>query len=89
MEMKDIAQVIFQYGGTVIMAVLFILVFVQDRTKNNKLLEDNTKMLQSLSQSNENIAKALDIISGNLSSLDNKVDRNYETLLKGGKEQWK
>ena len=80
MEIKDLVQVVFQYGGTVIMAVLFVYVFFQDRTKNNKLLEDNTKMLESLSRSNENIAKALDIISNNLLTLDDKVDRNFERL---------
>ncbi len=63
------------------MAVLFIWVFFQDRTKNNKLLEDNTKMLESLSRSNDNIAKALDIISNNLLTLDDKVDRNFESII--------
>ena len=81
MELKDIIQAIFQYGGTVIMAVLFVWVFFQDRTKNNKLLEDNTKMLESLSRSNDNIAKALDIISNNLLTLDDKVDRNFESIV--------
>lgn len=89
MEAKDVVQAIFQYGGTVIMAALFVFTWYQDKTKNTKLLEDNTKMLQSLSQSNENIAKALDIISNNLGSLDTKADRNYESIVKGGKEQWK
>ena len=84
MEISEIIQAVFQYGGTVIMAVLFIWVFVQDKTKNNQLLEDNTKMLQSLSQSNENIAKALDIISNNLVTMDKKIDRNYEAELKRG-----
>lgn len=83
MELKEIVQAIFQYGGTVIMAFLFVYVFFQDRTKNNKLLEDNTKMLESLSRSNDNIAKALDIISNNLLTLDDKADRNYEAIIKG------
>lgn len=81
MEVKDIIQAVGQYGGTVIMAVLFVWVFFQDRTKNNKLLEDNTKMLESLSRSNDNIAKALDIISNNLLTLDDKVDRNFESII--------
>ena len=81
MNIKELIQAIFQYGGTVIMAVLFIWVFFQDRTKNNKLLEDNTKMLESLSRSNDNIAKALDIISNNLLTLDEKADRNYEAVV--------
>lgn len=82
MEIKDIVQIVFQYGGTVIMAVLFVWVFIQDKTKNNKLLENNTEMLQTLTQSNNNIAKSLDIITNNLITLDNKIDRNYEAQLK-------
>lgn len=82
MEIKDIVQIVFQYGGTVIMAVLFVWVFIQDKTKNNKLLENNTEMLQTLTQSNNNIAKSLDIITNNLITLDNKIDRNYEVQLK-------
>lgn len=64
------------------MALLFIWVFIQDKTKNNKLLENNTEMLQTLTQSNNNIAKSLDIITNNLVTIDNKVDRNYEAELK-------
>lgn len=80
--MEDIAKLTFQYGGTVIMAVLFIWVFIQDKTKNNKNIEDNTKMLQALTESNNNIAKALDIISSNLVTIDQKVDRNYEEVIR-------
>ena len=82
MEMGEIFQAVFQYGGTVIMAALFIWVFIQDKTKNNELLEDNSKMLQTLAQSNDNIAKSLDIISKNLVTIDAKIDRNYEVEVK-------
>ena len=68
--------------GTVIMAVLFIWVFIQDKTKNNKLQEENNSMLKLLTESNNNIAKALDIITNNLITIDNKIDRNYEEELK-------
>ena len=84
MQVSEIVQAVFQYGGTVIMAGLFVWVFVQDKTKNNKLLENNTEMLQTLTQSNNNIAKSLDIISNNLITLDKKVDRNYEIGVKRG-----
>ena len=60
------------------MAFLFIWVFVQDKTKNNRLLENNTEMLKALTESNNNIAKSLDIISNNLVTIDKKIDRNYE-----------
>lgn len=85
MEFKDFVQGLYQYGGTVILAVLFIWVFIQDKTKNNKLQEDNNTMLKlmtenqkALTESNNNIAKSLDIISNNLVTIDNKIDRNYE-----------
>lgn len=84
MEIAEILKMIFQYGGTVIMAGLFIWVFIQDRTKNNQLLANNTAMLKTLTESNNNIAKSLDIISSNLIRLDEKADRNYETILKKG-----
>ena len=82
MEMNDIISMIFQYGGTVIMAVLFVWVFIQDKTKNNKLLEDNAEMIKNLAKSNDNIAKSLDIITNNLLTIDKKIDRNYEVELK-------
>ena len=51
-------------------------------TINNKMLEDNTQMLKVLTESNNNIAKSLDIIASNLVTIDSKVDRNYQELLK-------
>ena len=81
MEFDKIVGAIFQYGGTVIMAALFIFVFFSDRKERKTTLEDNTKMLQALSQSNNNIAKSLDIISNNLVIIDNKIDRNYQAEL--------
>ena len=82
MEIGEVIQTIFQYGGTVIMAGLFVWVFIQDKTKNNKMLENNTEMLKALTESNNNIAKSLDIISNNQLTTDTKIDRNYEAILK-------
>lgn len=89
MELDKIVMALFQYGGTVVMAVLFIWVFVTDKTKNNKMQEDNNSMLKlltesqkTMAESNNNIAKSLDIISNNLVTIDNKIDRNYEEELK-------
>ena len=61
-----------------VLALLFIWVFVMDKIKYNKILEDNAQMLKTLSESNNNISKSLDIISNNLVTLDKKIDRNYE-----------
>lgn len=87
-ELKVILQSIFQYGGTVIMAGLFIWVFVTDKTKNNKLEEENNSMLKLLTEnqknfteSNNNIAKSLEIIANSQVVLDKKIDRNYEKII--------
>ena len=82
MDLLEILKSVFQYGGTIIMAALFVWVFIQDKTKNNKMLEDNTQMLKVLTESNNNIAKSLDIIANNLVTIDSKVDRNYQEALK-------
>lgn len=84
MDMNDMLHAIFNYGGTIIMALLFVWVFIQDKTKNSQLIEENSKMIESLVESNKNIAKSLDIISNNLVTIDSKIDRNYEIELKGG-----
>ena len=88
MEIKDIVQILFQYGGTVIMAALFIWVFITDKTKNNRLEQENNEMLKlltgnqkNIAESNNNIARSLEIISNNLITIDKKIDRNYEVEL--------
>lgn len=89
--------------GTLIMAGLFIWVFVTDKTKNDQLQQDNNTMLKLLvgnqknvAESNNNIAKSLEIISNNAKSnakslevisnniitIDKKIDRNYEVEVK-------
>ena len=82
MDIGETIKAVYQYGGTVIMAGLFIWVFVTDKQKNTKMLEDNTEMLKTLAQSNNNIAKSLDIITNNLVTIDQKEDRNYEELIR-------
>lgn len=71
------------------MAGLFIWVFITDKTKNNQLQQDNNTMLKILvdnqknvTESNNNIAKSLEIISNNLVTIDKKIDRNYEAEMK-------
>lgn len=86
MEVSEVITAVFQYGGTVIMAGLFIWVFIQDKTKNTRQLEEQSKMLETLAKSNDNIAKSLDLISNNLVTIDHKADRIYEQQLKNSKE---
>lgn len=80
--MDEILKWIGTYGGTIIMAGLFVYVFFQDRNKNTKLLEENAKMLGTLSKSNDNIAKSLDLIQNNMITMDQKLDRNYEAEMR-------
>lgn len=82
MEIGETITAILNYGGTIIMAGLFLWVFITDKTRNNKLLEESNKMTSALVESNKNIAKSLDIISSNQVTLGDKADRNYQELLK-------
>lgn len=86
MDAAELIGYVFQYGGTVIMAGLFVWVFIQDKTKNTTLLEENTKMLDTLSKSNDNIAKSLDLIQNNMITMDQKIDRNYAQEVKNGEK---
>lgn len=71
------------------MATLFVWVFITDKTKINRLEEENNEMLKlltnnqkNIAESNNNIARSLEIISSNLVTIDKKIDRNYEVEVK-------
>ena len=87
MEAKDLIQNIFQYGGTVIMAVLFVWVFFQDRTKNNALLVEIRELVATIKMSQENISQSLNLLQSGCEKLDDKADRNYEAIKYGGVEK--
>lgn len=87
MDIAEITKIVFQYGGTIIMAGLFVWVFISDKQKNTKMLEDNTEMLKTLAQSNNNIAKSLDIITNNLVTIDSKIERNYQEELRNNNKK--
>lgn len=86
MEMKDIGTILFQYGGTVVMALLFIWYVIQDKMRNNALLEEIKEVVKTLKISNENIARTLDLLQTGCEKIDDKVDRNYEALIYKDKE---
>lgn len=71
------------------MAALFVWVFFTDKTKITKLEEENNEMLKlltnnqkNIADSNNNIARSLEIISNNLVTIDEKIDRNYMEEIK-------
>lgn len=96
MELSEILSTIGNSGGTVILAALFVWVFITDKKRMQETLETNTELLKVLSQnnqnnseilktlalSNDNIARSLEIIQKNMEVTDGKIDRNYEAILK-------
>ena len=85
MSVEQMVQTIFQYGGTVIMAGLFVWLFFWIISKLNKMLEENTELLRTLAKSTDNVAKSLDLLNQNTITLDKKVDRNYIEIKENNK----
>lgn len=68
--MEEFANLIFNYGGTVVLAALFIYIFVADRKDKKEEKENNTQVLKELSNSNNNIAESLNLLK---TSIDNNT----------------
>ena len=81
MEFTEILSAVSNTGTLVVMAALFIWAYFQDKTKNQRMLEEIKEVVKALTLSNENIAKSLEIISSNCASVETKVDKNHEVLL--------
>ena len=82
MEFMEIISAIGNTSAMLIMAALFIWAYFQDKTKNQKMLEEIKEVVKALTLSNENIAKSLEIISKNCASVETKIDRNYNEIVK-------
>lgn len=80
MEFAEISQ-LFSNGGTVVLAILCVWLIVQDRMKNNAMLEEIKEIVKTLKVSNENIAKTLELLQGGCDNLDKKIERNYEFMV--------
>lgn len=68
--MEEFANLIFNYGGTVVLAALFIYIFIADRKDKKEEKENNTQVLKELSNSNSNIAESLNLLK---TSIDNNT----------------
>lgn len=68
--MEEFANIIFNYGGTVVLAALFIYIFIADRKDKKEEKENNTQVLKELSNSNNNIAESLNLLK---TSIDNNT----------------
>jgi hypothetical protein len=67
---EEFANLIFNYGGTVVLAALFIYIFIADRKDKKEEKENNTQVLKELSNSNNNIAESLNLLK---TSIDNNT----------------
>lgn len=91
-EIKELSSNLFQYGGTVIMAVLFIIYLCLDRKdRKEKEKEDkkdkqaerdsNNAILKELSASNRNIAESLNLLKTSMDNTNNEFKQHDERAI--------
>lgn len=80
--MEEIISAIFQYGGTVIMAGLFVYIFFQERKDLEKEKEKNTTVLEELSKSNNNIAESLNLLKTSMDNTNIEFRQHDERAIK-------
>lgn len=96
-ELGELAKLIFQYGGTAIMAGLFVLFLFYDRKdrkeketsdKEEKKAEReaNNAILKELSASNRNIAESLNLLKTSMDNTNNEFKQHDERAIKGFQE---
>ncbi len=73
--MEDIAKMLSQYGGLVILAGLFVWTYFQDKNKNQS-------MLDRIDKSNENISKSIDAINNTTEVLKEYIIKHDERAKK-------
>ena len=73
--MKEILEILNQYGGLAIMAGLFVWTFYQDRTKMNQMLE-------RIDKSNENISESIKAINNTTEVLKEYIIKHDERAKK-------
>jgi cell division protein FtsL len=92
-ELKELSLALFQYGGTVVMAVLFIIYLHNDRKdRKEKELEEkedkkqereaNNAILKELSVSNRNIAESLNLLKTSMDNTNNEFKQHDERAIK-------
>lgn len=79
--MKEIAELIFSYGGTVVMAILFVWLFMEDRKDLQKEKEKETTVLQELSKSNNNIAESLNLLKTSMDNTNKEFVKHDERAI--------
>lgn len=80
--MEELLNALLQHGGTVIMAVLFVWLFFQERKDLEKEKEKNTTVLEELSKSNNNIAESLNLLKTSMDNTNTEFRQHDERAIK-------
>ena len=86
-ELGELAKLIFQYGGTAIMAGLFVLFLfydrkdrkekeISDKEEKKAERESNNAILKELSASNRNIAESLNLLKTSMDNTNNEFKQH-------------
>lgn len=80
--MEEFANLIFNYGGTVVLAALFIYLFIADRKDRKEEKTNNTNVLKELSTSNNNIAESLNLLKTSIDTNTAEYRQHDERAIK-------
>lgn len=72
----------YNMDGTVIMAILFVWLFFQERKDLEKEKEKNTTVLEELSKSNNNIAESLNLLKTSMDNTNTEFRQHDERAIK-------
>ena len=81
--MKEIVEIIFNYGGTLVLAALFVYMFLTDRKDLKEEKKNNTQVLKELSASNNNIAESLNLLKTSIELNTDEYRQHDERAIKG------
>ena len=84
--MKEILDLLGSFGGTVLLAALFVWNYLNEKSKkteeNEKRDKENQAMLIRMDKSNENIAKSIDAINNTTEVLKEYIIKHDERAKK-------
>ncbi len=80
--MEELANLITNYGGTVVLAVLFVYIFISDRNDRKNEKTNNAQILKELSNSNRNIAESLNLLKTSIDTNTAEYRQHDERAIK-------